>query len=236
MRRHSLSILPLMLTAFACGTGIDDDGALVRPDAGTPDAAVRDGGAKQAPALYAAELVEFDPGDNAGYGADALPDVALGPPVPGSGGGGSLDVVSLGVGGSITLGFGGRRIVDGPGADFIVFENPFWIQGDMTNPFKELALVSVSTDAVTWHDFSCDPAGDGAGMWQGCAGWRPTIPYAVATHEPLDPEMTGGDTFDLAELGLREASYVRITDLSVEGAAPTAGFDLDAVGAVYLTH
>ena len=48
----------------------------------------------------------------------------------------------------------------------------------------------------------------------------------------MDPESSGGDFFDLAELGLTSARYVRIRDLSGEGAAPSVGFDLDAVGLV----
>ena len=42
-----------------------------------------------------------------------------------------------------------------------------------------------------------------------------------------------GDAFDLAEVGLAEARWVRIRDLGTGGEAPSAGFDLDAVGAVH---
>ncbi len=52
--------------------------------------------------------------------------------------------------------------------------------------------------------------------------------------EPLDANATGGDAFDLSDLGLGAVSFVRITDLGEDSTAPTAGFDLDAVGAVHL--
>ena len=54
-----------------------------------------------------------------------MPDIVLGPPVGGGALAGSLDVVSLGFSGEIVLCFEPNAIVDGPGADFIVFENAF---------------------------------------------------------------------------------------------------------------
>lgn len=54
--------------------------------------------------------------------------------------------VSLGDGGSITLGFP-VAIENGPGPDFVVFENAF-TSGE--NVFAELAFVEVSTDGVTF--------------------------------------------------------------------------------------
>ena len=136
-----------------------------------------------------------------------------------------MDVLSLGVGGQIVLSFGDRMIVDGPGPDLVVFENPFLIGGDPDAPFAELAEVAVSEDGESWHRFVCEPGGD-VERWPGCAGWRLTAQF-----DPCAPtaDTTGGDPFDLAELGLSRARYVRITDLSADGEAPSAGFDLDAV-------
>ncbi len=177
---------------------------------------------------YARALESFDPGEGAGVGADALPDVVLGPP-DASGGPeqGSLDVVSLGVGGQIVLGFGSRRVIDGPGPDFIVFENAFWIGGDPSMPFAELAEVSVSEDGESWLTWSCDPMAEGP-PWPGCAGWGATLVFDPC--EGLTASEAGGDAFDLAEVGIDSARFVRITDLAESGAAPSAGFDLDAVG------
>jgi hypothetical protein len=50
---------------------------------------------------------------------------------------------------------------------------------------------------------------------------------------PLDAEVSGGDAFDLADVGLASARFVRVRDVSRAGAAPSAGFDLDAVGVVH---
>src|SRR5579871_4528032 len=75
----------------------------------------------------------FGPGQN--NGQDLFPRPVLGPP---KGGGlcmGSTDVVSLGNGGWVVLEFAGNAIVDGPGPDFIMFENPFGINCDPNNVF-----------------------------------------------------------------------------------------------------
>src|SRR5690242_18166995 len=68
---------------------------------------------------YADEIVEFDSPADTVFGHDKLPDIVLGPP------GGTFDVASLGCEGTIVLEFDGPGIVDGPGPDLIVFENPF---------------------------------------------------------------------------------------------------------------
>ncbi|HEY3500453.1 MAG TPA: hypothetical protein VGK73_37430 [Polyangiaceae bacterium] len=184
-------------------------------------------------APYATELVVFEPGEGAGFGQDELPEVVLGAPKGKGTGAGSLDVLSLGRQGSIVLGFGPRSIVDGEGADFVVFENPFWAGGDPTAVFAEPGEVSVSLDGEHWDTFACDPEGEGEGRYPGCAGWTPTLEYDPALVSDFAPEVTGGDGFDLAELGLAEARYVRIRDAGDQGSAPIAGFDLDAVGVVH---
>jgi len=207
-------LFPLVFALGGCGDGGDEPPPLLRLP-------------------YATSVVRFEPGADAGFGDDDFPDVVLGPP---SGKGltaGSLDVLSLGEGGSIDLGFGDRVVRDGDGPDFVVFENAFWPGGDSTAVFAELGEVSVSDDGDTWLTFPCDTTGDGAGRFPGCAGWSPTLEYDPNDVVPLDPERSGGDAFDLADLGLATARFVRVTDRSSGGAAPSAGFDLDAVGAVY---
>ena len=192
-----------------------------------PDAGTRPMG----PPIYASEVVDFNAGSGAGFGQDGLPDIVLGPPLPPESRNGSLDVLSLGAGGEIVVGFGERRIVDGPGADFVVFENPFEV--DDGGIFAELGEVAVSTDAVHWRTFSCDPDPE-AEAWPGCAGWRIVEAFDVEAMDPLEPGSTGGDPFDLADVGLESARYVRVRDVSGLGEAPSAGFDLDAIGAVHL--
>lgn len=219
MIRSVKPLAALTLALVACGG--DDDGA--KPPA--------------APRLpYASELVRFEPGEGAGYGEDELPGVVLGPPRGKGLEAGSLDVLSLGKGGSIALGFGDNVIVDVEGPDFVVFENAFWPSGDATAVFAEVGAVSVSADGETWLEFPCDAEGDGEGRFPGCAGWSPTLEYDAARSVPLDPSVTGGDAFDLAGVGLDSARFVRVVDRSNAGAAPSAGFDLDAVGVVELAQ
>jgi hypothetical protein len=184
-----------------------------------------------------------------------LPDVVLGGPRGAGAFNGSLDVVSLGAGGQITVAFHGSLIVDGPGLDFTVFENPFLVpSGNIAGPpFAEAARVSVSADGVNFVDFPC-ALDDGAGLHPGCAGVYPvfanadeplapaateptTLPIAalIGARLPLDlPDGSGGDSFDLADVGLQGARFVRI--VSGPGRLPNgggqAGFDLDAIAAI----
>ncbi len=187
----------------------------------------------QTPA-YASSVESFDPGAGAGFNQAKLPGIVLGPPKGKGSGSGSLDVVSLGAGGEIVLGFGDLHIVDGPGPDFVVFENAFWPGGDPTQVFAELGEVSVSEDGQSWQTFPCDSAGDGHGNFNGCAGVTPTLVYDASQLVPLDPKQSGGDAFDLAELGLQRVRFVKIHDLETQPpGGTTTGFDLDAVGAIH---
>jgi hypothetical protein len=228
----------LTLAAMAAAGCADASrGVQIAPQIAGDAAVEMDGGmpAKAAGELpYAARVERFAPGASAGFGQAELPDVVLGPPQGGGLLGGSLDVLSLGVGGEIVVSFGEREIIDGAGPDFIVFENPFWPGGDPTAVFYELGEVSVSSDGQIWHTFACDTRGTGQGRFPGCAGFTPTEVYDAFEVLPLDPELTGGDAFDLADLGLARARYVRIRDLSSSGEGMTAGFDLDAVGLIHV--
>ena len=182
---------------------------------------------------YATSVASYEPGANAGFGEDEYPEIVFGPPIGSGPLKQSLDVLSLGVGGEIVLDFGELEIVDGDGPDLIVFENPFWPGGDETAVFAELGEVSVSADGTTWHTFECDTAGIGDGQYPGCAGWTPTEVFDPLEVYPLDPELTGGDAFDLDELDVPRARFVRIRDLATSGDGITAGFDLDAVGLIH---
>jgi hypothetical protein len=190
------------------------------------------------PLPFAGEVAKTSFGQGAGHGQEALPRVVLGPPAGATSSGpasGADEVLSLGAGGEVVMSFGDRRIVDGSGADFVVFENPFWVKGDPSEVWAELAEVSVSQDGEVWHPFSCDTEPAEPGRWPGCAGWTPTQKFNPDEAVPLDPEVTGGDAFDLAEVGLQWARFVRIRDLSEEpnSGLDNAGFDLDAVGVVH---
>jgi hypothetical protein len=187
---------------------------------------------------FVTKVVSATYGDCAGFGLTSMPAVIEGPPAGGGALAGSLDVVSLGYKGEIVLGFEPNSIVDGPGADFIVFENAFWAGGDSTRPAAELADVSVSDDGVTWKTFPCTPAS--GPPYGSCAGWRPVYSAPGNGISPVDPSVAGGDPFDLAELGLTSARFVRIRDLGTvmcptnpANKQTTVGFDLDAVALVH---
>ncbi|QED26868.1 cell surface protein [Microvenator marinus] len=177
---------------------------------------------------FAREVVSFEPGEFAGYGDHEFPDIVLGPPEGGGISRGGMRVLSLGVGGEIVMDLG--EFANGPGADFIVFENPFFAGGDPTEPFEEFGRVSVSQDLEEWHTWDCVPAESK----EGCAGWNPVLEFEYVPGEPLDPTVTGGDAFDLGELNLGWARYVKIEDLkTLPGEGNTAGFDLDALGWIH---
>jgi hypothetical protein len=225
---------------IGCGAEPGDDtgknlggaGSVSASGGGTAGATAGAGGsAGAAPACSdyasAAPAHEFGPGQN--IGQNLFPGPVLGPPKGGGCCQGSLDVVSLGNGGSITLTFGDTSIVDGEGPDFIVFENAFYAGGDTEKPFAELGTVAVSEDGATWTEFPCTAV---AAPYGSCAGWHPVFANPDDNSlDPLDPLVAGGDAFDLLDIGVTSARFVRVTDRAdLEGAAGV--FDLDAVGIV----
>jgi hypothetical protein len=51
--------------------------------------------------------------------------------------------------------------------------------------------------------------------------------------DPTDPAAAGGDAFDLADIGVAHARFVRITDSGANTYdGETGGFDLDAIAVV----
>ncbi len=178
------------------------------------------------------EVHNFDPGPNAGFGSSGFPDIVLGGPQGKGPNQGGFHVLSLGVGGSIIL-KSETPILNGPGEDFIVFENVFNIGGNPETPFVELAEVSVSQDGINFLSFACEQ--DNADeFFPGCAGVSPVLANVLTnTLEPTDPEEAGGDAFDLESLNLYWIKYVKIQDLSNTGGGNSAGFDLDAIAIVH---
>lgn len=202
-------------------------------------------------------VFDFSPAAPASYGRDLMPAVVLGFPSPSLITMGSLDVVSLGPGGSLTLEFIDSVIVDGPGPDFIVFENAFFCsvpQGpdDDYGVFAEPLIVEVS-DGETWRRFPYSASAlaqmEGAGctprslveQLTGLAGITPTYGGSAIRPDDLfswDAEGAGGvsgwggDAFDLAEVGLTEARLIRLIDsdrpVGIPGSG-TEGADVDAV-------
>jgi len=165
------------------------------------------------------------------------PSLALGPAT-----GNTADVVVLGNGGSITLTFD-HAIVDGPGADFAVFENAF------NDTFLEWAFVEVSSDGVHFTRFPSlyrgpQAAGPfamlGPDVQYGLAGrYRAGFgaPYDLATLRQ-HPDVQG------RRLNLADVRFVRVLDIIGDGRErdswgtpifdPTpvtgsGGFDLEAI-------
>jgi len=184
---------------------------------------------------FATQVHSFDPGANAGFGATSMPEIVLGAPDGKGLYSGSMDVLSLGAGGEIILDFGDLRVVNGPGPDLVVFENAFYTAGSPEYPFSEFAEISVSLDGQEWFTFPCTPDAKDPQTWEGCAGWTPVYAAPDTGETITNPLDLGGDSFDLEELGVERIRFVRIRDLSTAGISPSAGFDLDAVAAVYTT-
>ena len=148
---------------------------------------------------HADTVVMFRPGTGPGIGRGAeyfpnnvlgFPDTNARPTVP------SVDpaqILSLGLGGEIILGFR-TPIVDRPGADFTLFENAFHYNlGGKQRTFAEPATVAVSSDGEHFTEFPFDSL-----TLIGCAGITPTDGHA----NPLDPAQSGGDHFDLSDIGM----------------------------------
>jgi len=203
---------------------------------------------------FADGVVVYQIGTGGGAGLDKMPGIVLGPPHGGGAFRGSTDTLSLGLGGWIIVEFTEGWIVDGPGVDFTVFENPFLVTGLVTYPpFAEPGTVSVSANGTEWHTFPCHL--DAPPYYPGCAGVYPVFANAdepaapspfvpcsvpiqalvgvpVSTFSP--PACSGGDSFDLADLGLTAVRFVGIDASQLEpGLSGTAGFDLDAIATIH---
>ncbi|HET6372363.1 MAG TPA: hypothetical protein VFG76_03595 [Candidatus Polarisedimenticolia bacterium] len=206
-----------------------------------------------------AYVAAFSPPES-GQRVPELPGIVTGPPGDSFPTTGSVSTVSLGHGGWILLAFTDNVIVDGPGPDFIVFENAFFksvVPADPNqsyNVFAEPGTVAVSSDGVTFFEYPYDANALAlVGQDQtpstvlprlrGLAGITPTftgnytIPDDPNVWDPNGPggvSGAGGDAFDLAAVGLASARYVLITDLDLgTGFAGAAeGFDLDSVVAL----
>ena len=156
-------------------------------------------------------------------------------------------VVSLGDGGSITLGFN-KAIKNNPGPDFAVFENGF------SEAFLELAFVSVSSDGIHFYTFPAESESDTTLQINGFDALNCRNIYNLAGKYKAG----FGTPFDLQDLtenpylNLNSITHVRIKDVvgflnpgfasrdskgrkindPYPTAYPTGGFDLDAIGVI----
>lgn len=167
----------------------------------------------------------------------------------------TTDIISLGDGGSIVLGFE-TGIGDGEGADFAVFENGLWTPSGL---FAEFAFVEVSTNGDDFARFDSVSLRDTAVFAFGAVD--PTNYYNLAGDQPgSSGETSIGTGFDLSELAdhasvlsglinLGNIQYVRVIDVIGNGstfdstgaaifdpyatAFLSGGFDLNAIGTIH---
>ncbi len=175
------------------------------------------------------EVLSFTPGANRiAFGDNFFPENVLGLPdqdpnlSPFNPSSKPQELLSLGHGGEIILLFSDNKIVNGDGPDFTVFENPFISFFD-SSVNVEAAMVSVSQDGEQWLTFPYDTT-----TLTGLAGVTPTGDNL----NPTDPSVSGGDQFDLSDVGLEWATYVKITDMN-DLLMDSGDFDLDAVVAIH---
>lgn len=206
-RLCTLAAMTVTLAPVAQAAGI------FAPAAGQPGSTAV---AATSPAIqsWASEVVAYAPGTHLDT-AFRTPQKALGPAgnSDGTAAGYTFDIVGLGRGGSITLGFA-DAIYDGPGFDFAVFENSF------SDSFLELAHVEVSSDGSNFFAF---PAFS-------------LTPLPVSAFGAVDPTniegVAGkyragqGTPFDLGRLAgtpgldVDNVHFVRIVDIVGDGSAP----------------
>jgi hypothetical protein len=186
-------------------------------------------------------LISFKPGSGQSFGQETMyfPNNIFGlPDTNGSQNTPSSDpgqVCSIGLGGEIILGFRNQVLTDGEGPDFTIFENAF------NNPvsskvFAEPAKISVSKDGINFKEFPFDSL-----TLTGCAGISPTN----GKEDPFNPEVSGGNTFDLKDVGMDSIRFIKISDICQmvldNPGHPfydpiISGFDLDAVVSWHLVE
>jgi hypothetical protein len=210
-------------------------------------------GSLSAQSPFATSVVNYQQGTGGGI---FVQQNILGGPLGGGLGGGSLDVLTLGEGGSVVLGFD-FVLHDGPGADLAVFENGFMFGGDQV--FAEVGFVEVSSNGTDFARFPsrfAPPAAGGTpmGTFAGLGGGMPVIAnVAQDPDSPFDPAHAGGEALDFADLAadplvvggqldLQDVHFVRLVDVTpgstdsqgtVISSAALGGVDFDAVAALH---
>ena len=160
-----------------------------------------------------------------------------------------ISVVSLGDGGEAIVQFNGS-IFDGQGPDFAIFENAF-------NPtFLELAFVEVSSDGVNFYRFPAHSLTDTSTA----VGSFGEVEASNVNNLAGKYQANYGTPFDLNELkgisglDIQKVTHIKIIDVvgslqtgfatrdtagnkindQYPTAFPSGGFDLEAIGAIYM--
>jgi hypothetical protein len=162
-------------------------------------------------------------------------------------------------GGSIVMEFTDNIIADEPGPDFTVFENVPFVNRDPNNRYMEPAVVEVALFDGQWYRFPSrvSPPADGTINFRQPAYYAAGFAGVNATtgDDPTDPTRSGGDSFDLAALGVPDLHWIRFVRIRSTGdgamtdttgtiirhtsennalsGRDTSGFDLDAVSAAH---
>ena len=104
--------------------------------------------------------------------------------------------------------------------------------GSIRAQARTQSSIAVSADGEHWTAFPCTASKYPYGQ---CAGWHPVFATADTGVDVTDPSKAGGDAFDLADIGVARARFVRVRDMGARRPAccGMAGFDLDAMAAIH---
>lgn len=196
--------------------------------------------------LYLADTVTEAPGHTGSglYNSNSIIDGVRG---GGSSGGATSGIFSLdnsGTSAYVVLRWAGKKIKNGSGIDFIVFENAFNIGGNAATRFMDLAFVELSNDNINYCGFAPDYTNspettysNNPAKWSRFAGRTPVL-YNVDTNNltaaqmfqdndaNYEPDLAGGDAFDLDLLS--DSNYYNT------GCSTTLRDELKANGFTYL--
>jgi PKD repeat protein len=178
----------------------------------------------------------------AGEGADEANIAGIyGPPAGGGNfapNGDPTKLTTLPVAGYIEIQLRGVEVVDEPGSDFVIYENPFYAAGDFFSRAIDPATVQVSPDGDTWYDYPVVEnfaytvgafTSDARHFVSGFVGVNAVYANPENNDIPIGSSASGGDHFDLSAVGLSSIAAIRIVDVPAD--AKTANID-----AVALTH
>lgn len=154
----------------------------------------------------------------------------------------SLDVYSILPGEHLTLGWSGRRVVNGPGVDLAVFENPFRYADGLT--FIDATVLELSDDGETWVELPHDYVAPDETVyspheedWIGFAGVHPVLLHVDDNPvDPFDARAAGGDGFDLDDLPLDDpdAAWIRAHGFRFLRLSPAPSHENPDTGAPFL--
>jgi len=170
--------------------------------------------------LYVADTVVESPG-HTGTGFYDKAKITNGIRGGGTGAGG-MDIFSLdtpaGASTHVVLSWAGKKIKNGTGADFVVYENGFYISGNPLARFMDLVIVEVSNDNTNYCGFAPDYASSpettyssDPTKWLRFAGRAPVV-YNIDSNNLTasqifqdndsnqEGDVGGGDLFDLDQL------------------------------------